>query len=92
MNTQPKEDWKHIKEDTRRSFLPIVKLEKKTMKKKKVEVRKVKRGQIWKAKNSGIILEVLRKATGNNHWTVKTSRGKSHHIHEGTLKRFYETL
>ena len=52
---------------------------------------KIKRGQIWKSKDSGINIEILKKFSGNRHWnTKKIGGGKSHKIHEGTLIKFYE--
>lgn len=53
----------------------------------------VKAGQVWKSK-TGKYLLVVRKATGNFHWTVKDPNKKrsSHHIHEGTLQKYYELL
>jgi hypothetical protein len=53
---------------------------------------KIKKGQQWKSKVSGIVLTVIKRATGNKHWTVNTNRGKSHHIHEGTLRSKYEVV
>lgn len=48
----------------------------------------VKRGQVWKNKVTGKIVVVQRKATGNRHWTISNA----HHIHEGTLQKFYELV
>ena len=51
----------------------------------------IKKGQIWKSKNSSVEIEILSKKSGNKHWnTRKIGGGKSHQIHEGTLKKFYE--
>lgn len=47
---------------------------------------KVKRGQFWINKQTGKIVRVMRKATGNRHWTIDNG----HHIHEGTLIKYYE--
>lgn len=46
----------------------------------------IKKGQIWKSKDTGKVVKVLKKATGNLHWVVDNG----HHIHEGTLIKFYE--
>lgn len=52
---------------------------------------KVKKGQIWKYKNSSIVIEILSKHSGNRHWnTKKLNGGKAYKIHEGTLFKFYE--
>lgn len=50
----------------------------------------VRRGQRWKSKSSGVVLTIHGKATGNKHWIAVSDRGKSHKVHEGTLKKFYE--
>ena len=55
------------------------------------ERNKIKRGQRWKSKMNGTVLEIQNKASGNRHWTVnRIGRKKAHHIHEGTLLKFYE--
>lgn len=51
-------------------------------------MEKVKRGQSWKNKTTGKIVKVQRQATGNRHWTISNG----HHIHEGTLLKYYELL
>lgn len=53
---------------------------------------KVKRGQIYKSKTSPTRIKIIRKYNGNGHWTCYQLSGgkKSHHIHENTLKRYYE--
>jgi hypothetical protein len=48
----------------------------------------VERGQYWKNKTTGKTVKILRKATGNRHWTIDNG----HHIHEGTLIKFYEYI
>jgi len=50
----------------------------------------VKKGQTWVAKEGKRVLKIKGKATGNRHWTVSTNGKKSHHIHEGTLIKFYK--
>lgn len=53
----------------------------------------VKKGQIWKSKGSKTLVKITGKASGNNHWIAEQLTGvKSHHIHEGTLQRFYELI
>jgi hypothetical protein len=52
----------------------------------------VTRGQMWKSKDSKVVLEIVGKATGNRHWTCRSNNKKSHHIHEGTLQKFYELV
>ena len=53
----------------------------------------VKKGQKYKAINSGVEITIVSKCSGNRHWnTKKNGSGKSHMIHEGTLKRFYELI
>lgn len=55
---------------------------------------KVKRGQLWKSKTSNVIIRIIGKWSGNRHWLVENPRRKnnSHHIHEGTLYKFYELI
>ena len=56
---------------------------------------KIKRSQIWKEKNGKKAIQILRKSTGNGHWTIKRIDKKSnlgHRIHEGTLNKFYQLL
>ena len=48
----------------------------------------VKKGQLWKEKQGKKIVKVLRKSTGNLHWTLDNG----HHIHEGTLTKFFELI
>ncbi len=53
---------------------------------------KIKKNQKWKSKDSNVILTIIQKSTGNKHWVAITNKGKSHHIHEGTLIKFYELI
>ena len=58
----------------------------------KEEEQKIRRGQIWQEKNGKKIIEIVAVATGNRHWTTRRidrKSRKSHHIHEGTLLKFY---
>lgn len=57
-----------------------------------MEKNLVKKGQRWKSKTNGKILVITGKATGNRHWATKDEERKNtaHHIHEGTLIKFYE--
>jgi len=48
----------------------------------------VKKNQIWQEKQTGKVVKVLRKATGNLHWTLDNG----HHIHEGTLIKYYTLI
>ena len=48
----------------------------------------VKKGQFWKAKDTGKVIQIMGKSTGNLHWSTDTG----HHIHEGTLQKYYERL
>ena len=52
----------------------------------------IKKGQIWKSKNSNTRIKITSKFSGNRHWnTAKLPKSKkSHKIHEGTLLKFYE--
>ena len=53
----------------------------------------IKKGQLWKSKSSGQVVRITQKWSGNNHWSVINVRnGKGHHIHEGTLLKFYEPV
>jgi len=53
----------------------------------------IKKGQLWKSKQSGIVLKIINKASGNLHWTaVQVNGGKSHHVHEGTLQKYYQLV
>jgi hypothetical protein len=49
---------------------------------------KIKRNQKWINKNTGQIVTIKNKATGNRHWTLDNQ----HHIHEGTLLKFYKII
>ena len=51
----------------------------------------IKRNQIWKEKEGKKIIKLLRKATGNRHWTIDRldRKAKHSHIHEGTLLKFF---
>jgi hypothetical protein len=54
---------------------------------------KIKRNSIWKEKEGKKVIQLVGKATGNRHWTTRRLDKKgqsSHHIHEGTLLKFYE--
>jgi len=54
---------------------------------------KIKKGQLWKSKDSNIVLQIVNKFSGNRHWNTKKIGGKkAHRIHEGTLYKFYELL
>jgi len=55
---------------------------------------KIKRGQIWKSKDSGLIIKICQKWRGNKYWCVKAINRKdtTHHIHEGTLIKYYEIM
>jgi len=46
----------------------------------------VKKGQFWQDKETGKIVKIMGKATGNLHWKLDNG----HHIHEGTLQKYYE--
>lgn len=49
----------------------------------------IKKGQCWKSKDTGKVITITSKKSGNRHW--HTTDGKnSHKIHEGTLIKFYE--
>lgn len=50
----------------------------------------VKKGQIWEEKKTGRKIKITTKATGNFHWSAVQLKGNQcHHIHEGTLQKFY---
>ena len=54
---------------------------------------KYKKGQLWKSKDTGVVLELINKKSGNKHWNTKKVGGKNaHKIHEGTLIKFYELI
>ena len=54
---------------------------------------KIKKGQLWKSKESKKIIRICQKWSGNRHWAVvNVKNGKAHHIHEGTLFKYYEIL
>jgi hypothetical protein len=48
----------------------------------------VKKGQSWRNKATGKVVRVKGKATGNRHWSIDNG----HHIHEGTLLKYYERV
>ena len=50
----------------------------------------LKKGMLMKSKNSKVILKLI-SVGGNGHWTcTQINRKKSHHVHEGTLVKYYE--
>ena len=51
----------------------------------------LKKGMLMKSKNNGVVLKLL-KVGGNGHWSCTTNRGKTHHVHYGTLIKFYEEI
>ena len=53
---------------------------------------KIKRGMKFKSKTNGRRIKIISKASGNGHWNCKQIDGgrQSHHIHEGTLRKFYD--
>lgn len=54
----------------------------------------IKKNQLWKSKDSGRVLRIIQKWSGNLHWAVEDINRKNcgHHIHEGTLQKFYERV
>ena len=51
----------------------------------------IKKGQLWKSKESKKVIRICQRWSGNLHWiVVNISNGKTHHIHEGTLLKYYE--
>lgn len=53
---------------------------------------KIKRGSKWKEKEGKKVIQLVGKASGNRHWTTRRlDKGgcASHHIHEGTLTKYY---
>lgn len=58
---------------------------------KVAKAKKIKIGQRFKSKDSGKIIEIIKKASGNRHWIAKQINGNySHKIHEGTLAKYYD--
>lgn len=51
-------------------------------------------GRIFKSNTNGKIIKIVKKKSGNGHWTCVQIDGakKSHHIHEGTLNKFYSEV
>ena len=47
---------------------------------------KFKRNQRWKNKGTGKVFKITSRSTGNRHWLLDNG----HHIHEGTLLKYYE--
>ena len=54
--------------------------------------RKYRPGMVLKSRDTGRLITIKRRASGNRHWTVDTTGRKSHHIHEGTMDKFYEVV
>ncbi len=54
----------------------------------------IKKGQKWKSKLGGFVIEITSKLTGNGHWMTRkiNGSGNNHKVHEGTLSRFYELI
>ena len=46
---------------------------------------KIKKGQQWKSKDSGKVIRITGRKSGNRHWNVDNG----HKIHEGTLEKYY---
>lgn len=59
-----------------------------------MEKQKIKKGQLWKSKTNKVIIRIIGKWSGNNHWFIENPERKnsSHHIHEGTLYKFYNLI
>jgi hypothetical protein len=55
---------------------------------------KYKKGTILKSKTSDKKIEIVSKMGGNGHYTTRplNKNQKSHHIHYGTLDKFYEVV
>jgi len=55
---------------------------------------KIKKGQFWKEKAGKKLFKITGKSTGMGHWTIKRLDRKncSHHIHEGTLIKYYQQI
>jgi len=52
----------------------------------------IRPGQRWRNKMTGRVVVVGQRATGNGHWRISRvgKARRSHHIHEGTLRKFYD--
>jgi len=52
----------------------------------------VRPGQRYRNKTTGRVIVIGQRATGNGHWRISyaVSTRRSHHIHEGTLRKFYD--
>ena len=52
----------------------------------------IRPGQRWRNKTTGRVVVVGQRATGNGHWRISHAgkARRSHHIHEGTLRKFYD--
>ena len=53
---------------------------------------KMKVGQSYQDNKTGRVIKVLQRATGNNHWIIKAGKGNTHHIHEGTIRKYYTLI
>jgi len=54
----------------------------------------IKKGQLWKSKQNGRILEIVKKTTGpsgGKHWLMLCNK-KTHHVNEGTILKFFERV
>ena len=52
----------------------------------------IKRNSKWREKEGKKIIQLVGKASGNRHWTTRRldkRGGVSHHLHEGTLTKYY---
>lgn len=56
-----------------------------------VEAVTFRRGQRWRNRATGRVIILSHRASGMKHWSASSvpSSRKSHHIHEGTLAKFY---
>ncbi len=58
------------------------------------EPEPIRSGQRWRNKATGRVFVVGQRASGNGHWRISHAglSRRSHHIHEGTLRKFYERV
>lgn len=66
----------------------------KNFKMAKHEIPKIKKGQWWKNKQNGIVVEITGRSRGARYWNLRKVKGtgKDHHIHDGTLTKYFVLL
>jgi hypothetical protein len=52
----------------------------------------IRKGQRWKSKGSGIIIDICCKTRGGKHWKVSSNRKRCHHLRESIICKHFILL